>query len=90
MGTMKNWYAYGRNQSLEKLKYKLYFPHITSSTPNFIISTEEDLLFHNGIAIIGENKRELLFLQKLLSSRLFWFYIKNSSKPYGSDFLLTK
>jgi adenine-specific DNA-methyltransferase len=30
--------------------------------------------------------QELLILRKLLSSRLFWFYIKNTSKPYGLSF----
>lgn len=85
-GKYENWYAYGRSQSLEKLKYKLFFPHIASSTPNFVLNSDENILFHNGIAIIGENERELQFLQKLMSSRLFWFYIENSSKPYGSGY----
>lgn len=85
-GNYENWYAYGRNQSLEKLKYKLFFPHIAPSTPNFVFNSDENLLFHNGLAIIGENERELLLLQKIMSSRLFWFYIKNTSKPYGSGY----
>jgi hypothetical protein len=85
-GTYENWYAYGRNQSLEKLKYKLFFPHITPSTPNFVLNSDENILFHNGLAIIGENEKELQFLQKLMSSRLFWFYIINTSKPYGSGY----
>lgn len=85
-GNYENWYAYGRNQSLEKLKYKLFFPHIAPSTPNFVLNSDENLLFHNGLAIIGENEKELIFLNKLMSSRLFWFYIKNSSKPYGSGY----
>jgi len=82
----ENWYAYGRNQSLEKLKYKLFFPHIAPSIPNFVLNSDENILFHNGLAIIGENERELQFLQKLLSTRLFWFYIENTSKPYGSGY----
>ncbi|WP_163324350.1 Eco57I restriction-modification methylase domain-containing protein [Draconibacterium mangrovi] len=85
-GNYENWYAYGRNQSLEKLKYKLFFPHIAPSTPNFVLNSDEDLLFHNGLALISDNERDLLFLQKLLSTRLFWFYIENSSKPYGSGY----
>lgn len=85
-GSYENWYAYGRNQSLEKLKYKLFFPHIAPSTPNFVLNSDENLLFHNGLAIIGDNERELLFLQKIMSSRLFWFYITKTSNPYGSGY----
>lgn len=85
-GKYENWFAYGRNQSLEKMRNKLFFPHITPDIPNFVINTDENLLFHNGLAVVTENERELYFLQKLMSSKLFWFYIKNSSKPYGSNY----
>lgn len=85
-GKYQNWYAYGRNQSLEKLKYKLFFPHITPNTPNFTIDTDENLLFYNGLAVITEDEKELHFLKKLMTSRLFWTYIKLSSKPYGSGY----
>jgi len=85
-GNYENWYAYGRNQSLERLKYKLFFPHIAPSTPNFVLNSDENILFHNGLAIIGENEKELQFLRKLMSTRLFWFYIEKSSKPYGSGY----
>lgn len=85
-GIYENWYAYGRHQSLEKLKNKLFFPHITPSIPNYVINTDENLLFYNGMAVICDNKKELRLLKKLMSSRLFWFYIINSSKPYGSGY----
>lgn len=85
-GKYENWFAYGRNQSLEKLKFKLFFPHITPKTPNFVQSLDENLLFHNGMALIGESERDLHFMKKIMSSRLFWFYIQNSSKPYGSGY----
>src|SRR6202012_3325811 len=80
------WFMFGRTQSLEKLTHKLFFPHITSQIPNYLINSDEDLLFYNGLAVIGKSVEELLILSKLLSSRLFWFYIKNTSKPYGSSF----
>lgn len=80
------WYAFGRNQSLERYDFKLFFPHITSSIPNYIMNSEPNLLFVNGLAIIGNNKRELELLKKIMSSQLFWFYIINSSKPYGSGY----
>ncbi|MCT4598296.1 MAG: SAM-dependent methyltransferase [Vallitalea sp.] len=85
-GKYEAWYAFGRNQSLEKLKHKLFFPHITPTIPNYVINSDENLFFHNGLAIIGKNKKELEFLKKLLSSRLFWFYITNSSRMYGHDY----
>jgi len=80
------WYGYGRNQSLEKLRHKLFFPHITPKIPNYTIDSDENLLFYNGMAVIGKSREELLVLRKLMQSRLFWFYIKNSSRPYGSGY----
>ena len=59
---------------------------ITPKTPNFVIDSNEDLLFYNGIAIIGESKSELILLRKILVSSIFWFYIKNTSKPYGDSY----
>lgn len=85
-GKYEKWYAFGRNQSLEKYKGKLFFPHITPHIPNFTISTDENLLFYNGLAVVSDDESELLFLKKLMKSNLFWFYIKNSSKPYGSGY----
>lgn len=85
-GNYNAWYAFGRNQSLEQFKYKLLFPHITSDIPNYILNSNPDLLFVNGMAIVSEQKRPLLLIKKILSSRLFWFYIINSSKPYGSSY----
>lgn len=80
------WYAYGRNQSLDRYDYKLFFPHITASIPNYVISSESNLLFVNGLAIVGKNREELELLKKIMSSKLFWFYVVNSSKPYGSGY----
>lgn len=85
-GNYEKWYAYGRNQSLEKMSYKLFFPHISSESPNFVINEEESLLFYNGLALIGNDRTELEIMQKLMSSRLFWYYITRSSKPYGSGY----
>lgn len=85
-GTYENWFAFGRNQSLEKMKNKLFFPHITPHIPNFVINTDENLLFRNGLAVVVEQEKELFFLQKLMASDIFWHYIKNSSRPYGSGY----
>jgi adenine-specific DNA-methyltransferase len=80
------WFSYGRNQCLDKFKYKLFFPHITSSIPNFVLNDDEDLLFVNGLAAVSDKRDDLLFVKKLLSTKLFWFYVSNTSKPYGSGF----
>lgn len=85
-GKYENWYAYGRNQSLERYTNKLFFPHITPHIPYYTVSNNEDLLFYNGIAVVSEDEQELNFLKKLMSSDLFWFYVINSSKPYGSGY----
>ncbi len=85
-GKYENWYAYGRNQSLEKYSTKLFFPHITPHIPHYTFSDDEDLLFYNGIAVVSQTEQELQFLQKLMSSKLFWFYVVHSSKPYGSGY----
>jgi adenine-specific DNA-methyltransferase len=85
-GNYENWFAFGRNQSLEKYDEKLFFPHIANSTPNFVLSKQSDLLFYNGLAIVGKSEEELLLMKKIMSSRLFWYYITKSSKPYGSGY----
>ena len=86
-GQYPKWFAFGRTQSLEKMKFKLFFPHITPHSPNYVINADENLFFYNGLAVIGNNETELLVLSKLMSSRLFWFYLKNTSKPYTSGYI---
>jgi len=85
-GDYEKWFAFGRTQSLEKMKFKLLFPHLTDKTPNYLISTDDNLLFYNGLAIVGESKNDLTIIKKLMQSRLFWFYIENTSKPYTSGY----
>ncbi len=81
----EKWYAYGRNQALTFVGYKLLFPYISSS-PCFVYTDDRDLLFYNGYAVISNSREDLLILQKILMSKLFWFYIKHTSKPYSGDF----
>lgn len=81
-----SWYAFGRTQSLQKIKNKLFLPKISKSSPYSIMSTDENLMFYNGIAIVGHSLNELIFIQKIINSRLFWYYITNTSKPYSSDY----
>lgn len=81
----EKWYAYGRNQALTIRGYKLLFPYISNS-PCFVFTDDKDLLFYNGYAVISNSREDLLILQKVLMSKLFWFYIRHTSKPYSGDF----
>jgi len=85
-GEYERWFAFGRTQSLERMKHKLFFPHITPRLPNYVINNNEELFFYNGIAVIGDYENDVLLAKKIMSTRLFWFYIKNSSKPYNAGY----
>lgn len=79
------WYSYGRSQALNISGFKLLFPYI-SDKPSFILCEDKELLFFNGYCIADESIEKLCFLKKLLCSRLFWYYIKAVSKPYGGEY----
>ena len=81
----EEWYAFGRNQALTLHGYKLLFPYI-SSNPCFVFTADKDFLFYNGYAILSESIIELKILQKILMSKIFWYYIKHTSKPYSGKF----
>lgn len=81
----EEWYAFGRNQALLVSGYKLLLPYITN-TPCFVYTNDQDLLFYNGYAIFSDSIEELHILQKILMSKIFWFYIKNTSKPYAGNY----
>lgn len=85
-GEYENWYAFGRTQSLEKMPNKLFFPKISDINPSCIINDDENLLFYNGLAVIGEDEEQLIVIKKLMESNLFWYYIQRSSKPYSSSY----
>lgn len=82
----ENWYAFGRTQSLEKMVHKLFFPKFSDTTPSFIIDSDEDLLFYNGLALIGDSERELQIAKKIMESSVFWYYIESTSKPYSANY----
>lgn len=85
-GNYINWYAFGRSQSLKKVENKLFFPKISNKPPNCIIEFDENLLFYNGQAIIGNTPEELEIIKKIMESKLFWYYITKTSKPYNSNY----
>ena len=85
-GNYENWFAFGRTQSLEKIKNKMFFPKYSDKTPNFIINSDENLLFYNGLAVVGSSDTEMKIIKKIMESNVFWYYIKTTSKPYSSDY----
>lgn len=85
-GDYEQWFAYGRTQSLEKITHKLFFPKYSDNTPSFIINNDQNLLFYNGLAVIAENEEDLLLARKIMQTKLFWFYIRSTSKPYSSNY----
>ena len=85
-GEYEKWFAFGRTQSLEKVGNKLLFPKFSDQIPRYLLSNDSDLLFYNGQAIVGHSEEEMLIIKKIMESRLFWYYIKTTSKPYSSDY----
>lgn len=85
-GNYEKWFAFGRTQSLQKIKNKMFFPKYSDRTPNFIMSSDEDLLFYNGLAVVGSTKNEMTIIKKIMESNIFWYYIKTTSKPYSSSY----
>ncbi|MBE0497040.1 MAG: N-6 DNA methylase [Campylobacterales bacterium] len=80
------WYAFGRTQSLEKVKWKLFFPQLVKQGFKAVLNDDENLYFYNGMAAYAEDKRSLEILQKLLVSSVAWSYIENKSKHYASGY----
>jgi len=84
-GNYPAWYAFGRNQSLEKRKEKLFFPQLVKKGFSTYYSEDENLYFYNGMCAYA-SKEELLELQKTMLSETFWKYIKNRAKHYASGY----
>ncbi len=84
------WFEFGRTQALNDLGKKLLFPYMAGQ-PYFVYSDQEDLLFYAGYAVYFDSERELMVLKRILESKVFWYYIKKTSKPYsGNYFALAK
>jgi len=79
------WYEFGRSQAIKDSGKKLLFPYM-SNQPYFVYTNNADLLFYAGYAIFSENDKELFLLKKILQSKVFWYYIENTSKPYAGNF----
>ena len=80
------WYAFGRTQSLDKIKHKLFFPQLVKQGFKAILNNDENLYFYNGMAAYAEDKKNLNILQKLLVSSVAWSYIENKCKHYSAGY----
>jgi adenine-specific DNA-methyltransferase len=85
-GKYEKWFAFGRTQSLEKIENKLFFPKMSDRTPSFVMESDDNLLFYNGQAVIGHTNNEMVLAKKIMESKIFWYYIKSTSKPYASEY----
>lgn len=81
----ETWYAFGRSQALNVIGLKLLFPYM-SDNPYFVYTDNKDLLFYNGYALVSNSEDDLKFVQKILMSDVFWYYIRHTSKPYSSNY----
>lgn len=79
------WFEFGRTQAINDSGKKLLFPYMAGQ-PYFVYTNQEDLLLYAGYAIFCESERELKILKRILESSVFWYYIKNTSKPYSGNF----
>lgn len=77
------WFAYGRVQGYNISGPKLISP-LMSPGPRFAICNEDKTLYNGGIGIFYKGSLELL--QKILKSKVFWYYILKTSKEYKSNF----
>jgi methylase of polypeptide subunit release factors len=84
-GKYPDWYAFGRSQSLEKRKEKLFFPQLVKKGFKTFYSEDKNLYFYNGMCAYA-SKRELKKLQKIMKSDEFWKYIANRAKHYASGY----
>lgn len=81
-----SWYALGRTQGLNNTGKKLLLPYMTDK-PVAILSLEEDILFYCGYALFSDDTEELALLKKILYSKVFWYYVVNTSKPYANGYM---
>ena len=79
------WYAFGRTQGLNNRGKKLLLPYMAGE-PIAILSIAEDMLFYCGYALFSEDIQELNLLQKIIYSKVFWYYVEHTSKPYAKGY----
>ena len=81
----EKWYAYGRSQAINMPGSRLLMPYI-ADRPTFFLTNIDGLLYYNGFALISDDILNLERWQKILNTDIFWFYVKNISKPYANGY----
>ena len=85
-GKYPSWYAYGRTQGMNCTGCKLLIPYIAGEG-TAVLSTDRDLLFYCGYALINDDVEELRYVKAFLESEAFWYYLYHTSKPYSKGFM---
>lgn len=85
-GNYGEWYAFGRTQALSDKGYKLLFPYMAKK-PYFVFTDQKEMMLYCGYAIFNDSVKELKILKRILESKVFEYYIANTSKPYSSGYL---
>ena len=80
------WYGFGRTQALTDSGIKLLFPYM-DKTPHFVFTDQKDMLLYCGYAIYNDSVEELKILKRILESKVFEYYMANTSKPYSAGYL---
>jgi adenine-specific DNA-methyltransferase len=84
-GGYEKWYAFGRTQALMDRGCKLLFPYMARS-PHFVLSDDDELMIYCGYGIFANTIDELKLLKKILQSKVFNYYMINTSKPYSGGY----
>ena len=85
-GEYPAWYAYGRTQGMNCTGCKLLIPYIAGAG-TAVLSTDRDLLFYCGYALINDDVDELRYIKAFIESDAFWYYLHHTSKPYSKGFM---
>lgn len=85
-GNYPAWYAYGRTQGMNFTGSKLLIPYIAGA-PTAVLSTDRDLMFYCGYALLNDDVDELCYVKAFMESEAFWYFIYHTSKPYSKGFM---
>lgn len=85
-GEYPAWYAYGRTQGMNFTGCKLLIPYIAGA-PTAVLSTDRDLMFYCGYALLDDDVDELRYVKTFMESEAFWYFIYHTSKPYSKGFM---
>lgn len=81
-----NWYAFGRTQGMDNYGYKILLPYM-SNAPKANICLDDEVLFYCGYALFSNDLEELRYVYKIILSKVFWYYVRKTSKPYSGGYM---